>query len=306
MIPSRVAVVLSTYNGEKYLAEQLESIVGQDNVEVKLLIRDDGSRDSTVAIVRDFASRHANVRLTAGANKGVTESFLSALKEADSDCDFFAFADQDDVWDRRKLANAVERLTSVGDPSAPLLYCSQVELVDARLAHLRFGRMLREISFRNALFQNIVAGCTIVMNHRARDLIVRPSITRDILIHDWWCYLAISALGRILYDDRPTIKYRQHGNNVVGSQTTLMGRIVGRYERTLHGLHGRFPSEQNELFLKLYGEELSEEQRRFAEWTLAAKRSLRKRLTLASSRQIRMQTAVEDLCVRLGILLNRF
>lgn len=306
MIASQIAVILSTYNGEKYLAEQLESIVDQDDVDVKLLIRDDGSRDSTVAMVRDFASRHPNVRWVAGANMGVTGSFFTALKEADSDCEFFAFADQDDVWDRRKLAHAVERLKSVADPSVPLLYCSQVELVDERLAHLRFGRMLREISFKNALFQNVVAGCTVVMNHRARDLILRPAITRDILLHDWWCYLAISALGWILYDDRPAIKYRQHGNNVVGSQTTLMGRIVGRYERTLHGLHGRFPSEQNELFLKLYGEELTEEQRRFAEMTLAAKRSLRKRLTLASSTEIRMQTAVEDVCARLGILLNRF
>ena len=306
MTTSRIAVVLSTYNGEKYLAEQLESILAQEEADVELLIRDDGSHDSTVQLVRDFTSRHPNVRCIVGANKGVTHSFLTALEKANSDCEFFAFADQDDVWNPRKLANAVETLRGAADPSLPLLYCSKLELVDETLGHLAFTPTWRNISFENALFQNVVCGCTIVMNGPARNLVLRSDVTRNILMHDWWCYLAVSAFGHIMYDHRSGIKYRQHGNNYVGSRTSLVARIRRRCKHTLNGLHGRFPSEQNNLFLKLYGKKLPDEKRRFAEMTLAAKYSLRKRITLASSDEIRMQTAVENFFTRVRILLNRF
>lgn len=306
MAVCRIAVILSTYNGEKYLAEQIESILAQDDADVSLLIRDDGSHDSTVALVRDFASRHPNIRCMTGPNKGITESFLMALNEADPRCQFFAFSDQDDVWDRRKLANAVETLRSTADPTLPLLYCSRLEVVDENLAHLAYTRPLRDIGFKNALFQNVVSGCTIVMNRAARDLVLRGGTAQSILMHDWWCYLAVSAFGKVLYDDRPGIKYRQHANNQLGSKTRLLERILWRCERTLNGLNGRFPSEQNDFFLRLYGKDLPDDKRCFAEMTLAAKRSLHKRITLASSREILMQSTKESFITRLGILLNKF
>jgi hypothetical protein len=151
-----------------------------------------------------------------------------------------------------------------------------------------------------------VTGCTIVMNRPARDLVMRGGVMRNILIHDWWCYLAVSAFGHVMYDERSAIKYRQHGNNQVSAQMSLPGRIRSRYKRTFKGLNGRFPSEQNDLFLKLYGPDLADDKRRFAEMTLAAKGSLRKRITLASSHEIRMQTGIENFLTRIGILLNRF
>jgi len=306
MTAGRIAVILSTYNGEKYLAEQIESILAQADADVRLLIRDDGSHDSTVELLQGFASRHSNVRCITGANKGITESFLMALTDADPDCQFFAFSDQDDVWDPRKLANAMETLRSAADPDLPLLYCSKLEVVDENLAHLAYTRPLRDIGFRNALFQNVVSGCTIVMNRPARDLVLRGGVTRNILMHDWWCYLAVSAFGKVVYDEWAGIKYRQHANNQLGSKTRLMDRIRWRCERTLNGLNGRFPSEQNDFFLKLYGKDLPDDKRMFAEMTLAAKRSLPKRITLASSPEILMQSAKESFITRLGILLNKF
>ena len=216
MNTNRIAVILSTYNGEKYLAEQLASILAQEEANVQLLIRDDGSRDSTVALVREFARRHPNVCCIAGTNEGVTRSFLLALEQADPDCQYFAFSGQDDVWTPRKLANAVETMRRAPDPSLPLLYCSKLEVVDERLRHLAFTRKWRDVGFKNALFQNIVTGCTMVMNRPARDLVMRGGVMRNILIHDWWCYLAVSAFGHVMYDERPAIKYRQHGNNQVG------------------------------------------------------------------------------------------
>jgi glycosyltransferase involved in cell wall biosynthesis len=307
MLRDRVTVILSTYNGEKYLAEQLDSILSQDDVDVTLLIRDDGSRDSTLSILRDFASRHENVQWIAGDNRGVAGSFLTALKQADSSSDYFGFSDQDDVWEPRKLANAVEALRAEGDSDLPLLYCSKLEIVDESLRHIGFTkRLFRDISFKNALFQNIVYGCTGVMNRSARDLVISTDSVRDILMHDWWCYLAVSAFGRVIFDDRSAIKYRQHGNNQVGACTSILGRIMMRYKRTFRGLNGRFPSEQNSLFLALYGQRLSGDKRRFMELTLGAKRSLRRRIELASSSEIVMQNRLDNVLTRVGILLNRF
>lgn len=307
MVKDRVAVILSTYNGEKYLVEQLESILAQEAVEVSLLVRDDGSRDSTMSIVRDFALRYGNVQWIAGVNRGVAGSFMTALEQADCPCDYFAFSDQDDVWEPRKLANAVEVLRVAGDTQLPLLYCSKLEVVDENLRHIAFTRKLfRDIGFKNALFQNIVTGCTVVMNRPARDLVIAAGAMRNILIHDWWCYLAVSAFGKVIFDDRSAIKYRQHGHNQVGARMSFLGRIRSRYDRTFKGLNGRFPSEQNRLFLELYGQSLSGDKRRFMELTLAAKRSLRRRITLASSSDILMQTRLENFLTRVGILLNRF
>jgi glycosyltransferase involved in cell wall biosynthesis len=307
MLENRVTVILSTYNGEKYLADQLDSILSQEGVEVTLLIRDDGSRDSTLTILRDFASRRENVQWIAGDNRGVAGSFLIALKQADSSSNFFAFSDQDDVWEPRKLANAVEALRAEGDTNLPLLYCSKLEIVDESLRHIGFTkRLFRDISFKNAVFQNIVYGCTGVMNRSARDLVVSTESVREILMHDWWCYLAVSAFGRVIFDDRSGIKYRQHGNNQIGARTSILGRIRMRCERTFRGLNGRFPSEQNSLFLAIYGQRLSGDKRRFMERTLGAKRSLRQRIELAASSEIVMQNRLDNFFTRVGILLNRF
>jgi glycosyltransferase involved in cell wall biosynthesis len=307
MIKDRVAVVLSSYNGERYLAEQLESIVSQEGVDVTLLVRDDGSRDSSTSIVEAFASRYDNVKLIRGDNRGVTGSFFAALAQAENTSDYFAFSDQDDVWEQGKLAKGVAALRAERDTSVPSLYFSKLEVVDEQLRHIAYTRRIfRDISFKNALFQNIVTGCTVVMNRPARDIVLSAGQADSILIHDWWCYLAISALGRVIFDDKSAIKYRQHGRNQVGARMSFFGRVRSRYERTFRGLNGRFPSEQNKLFLDLYGQRLSDEQRRFMEFTLAAKRRLRHRITLAWSSEILMQTRLENALTRVGILLNRF
>lgn len=306
MLLSQIAVILSTYNGHQYLTEQVDSILAQEDVDVRLFIRDDGSRDSTVEWARTLAARDPRVHFVAGANMGVAGSFFAALEEAGSECEFFAFADQDDVWYPRKLANAVEMLRRAEDPESPLLYCSKLELVDEKLNHLAYTKTWRNIGFKNAWFQNIVCGCTVVMNRSARELVLRSAETRDILMHDWWCYLAVSAFGRVLYDNRPSIMYRQHGNNHIGAEASLGGRVKRRFRRTLNGVYGRFPSVQNKFFMKVYGSDLTEEKRRFAEMALGAKRSFFKRIALASSREIATQTHVEDFFTRLGILLNKF
>ena len=306
MAVDRVAVVLSTYNGEKYVDEQINSILAQQDVDLTLLVRDDGSRDATVALVREFEAHYSNVQCVVGTNQGVTRSFLSALESADPSCEFFAFSDQDDVWSPNKLARALEAIRAEADPRMPLLYCSKLELVGETLDHIAFTRSWRHIGFQNALFQNIVTGCTVVMNKPARELVLQGNRREGILIHDWWCYLVISAFGKVVYDDCPNIKYRQHGGNQVGMQSSLAGRVKSRLKRTLNGLNGRFPSEQNRFFLLVHGARLSPGQRILLETALAAKNSLFKRIALALSRRIQAQTETESIFIRLGILLNKF
>ena len=213
------AVLMSTYNGERFLAEQIQSVLDQEGIAVELYIRDDGSRDGTIEIVRRFAARHPNVHLTAGKNVGVGLSFLDLLYSTPGDYDYYAFCDQDDIWLPRKLAAAVRVLTETGNG----LYGSNQTLVDAGGKPLgpRYSESV-DISLARALQKNKVAGCTMVFTNRFRNLMVeearRPDETfMKSRLHDVWFAMAGALLNTFVYDERSFILYRQHENNVVGA-----------------------------------------------------------------------------------------
>src|SRR3954470_1218878 len=209
-----VVVLLSTYDGERWLRQQLDSILAQEHRPRRLLIRDDGSRDGTLAIARAYEREHpALITVSAGANLGPTASFLGLLRDAPP-ADAYAFADQDDVWHRDKLRRAVERLRPAGD--APMLCCGRLHLIGADGGHLGWWPAPRRIGFGNALVQNVVTGCTAVLNAAAARLVARGAPDGRLVIHDWWMYLVVSAFGEVDYDPRPAIDYRVHAGNAIG------------------------------------------------------------------------------------------
>jgi glycosyltransferase involved in cell wall biosynthesis len=301
----RVCVLLSTYNGERYLAEQLDSLFAQRGVVVDLLVRDDGSRDGTLEILRGYAARHPGMRIHEGRNLGVVGSYLELLRlAAEYDTPLFAFCDQDDVWLPGKLAAAAERLTQ--DAGTPRMFCSAVRYVDAGLHELGVSRTRQRPGFRNAIVENIAVGCTTVFNRAALDL-VNSAPPRHALMHDWWLYLVVSAFGQVVFDPLPNILYRQHGANVVGGTTSTMRMMMTRLKRLKLRREGTFRcSSQAEEFLRCFGGRVDAAQRRTIEDMLAARDSVTRRIRFAFSGQVHRANWLDDLLLRVLVIAGLY
>ncbi len=228
----RIIILLSTFNGERFLCEQLESFLAQDYPHWAIHWRDDGSSDATVAMMRGFAARIGPRRCvescSSGPHLGAAMSFLTLLAENEG-AQAVAFADQDDVWLPTKLRRAAAHIAAAGGPA---LYCARQILVDEALrgddllvAHVAVP------GFPASLTQNIANGNTLVMNGAAARLVAamgRPTGT----VHDWWSYIVVSACGgRVLFDLEPCILYRLHKNNLIGAARPLVGRALAALSR---------------------------------------------------------------------------
>lgn len=217
----RVAVLMSTYNGEPYVVEQLRSILEQLPVHGRVFIRDDGSSDGTVPAIRALGD--PRISLTAGHNCGFGRSFLMLLASVPPDVDMAMFSDQDDVWLPGKIDRAWQHLQAMADE--PALYGSTQMLVDELLRPLQAtASWPRGPSFQGALTENIITGCTAALNRAAVQLLQRAGAPAGVRFHDWWLYLVVSAYGRVIFDEEPTILYRQHGGNQIGHGAGWWGR----------------------------------------------------------------------------------
>lgn len=251
-----VNILLSTYNGERYLPELLDSITNQTYPFLKITIRDDGSSDNTISIVEKFARARSGVTLIRGTNIGITRSFFTLLRVADT-CGYYAFCDQDDVWLPDKVERAVNAINSY-PVDKPVMYCSAYGLVDEELRPI--GKSCRkEIKpgFGNALVENNATGCTIVLNNAARDILIKK-LPKNALMHDWWTYMVISAVGIVTYDPVPSILYRQHASNVLGVMTSPLGRWKRRMRQYKERDGARLIRQQVCEFYELYKDEMDE------------------------------------------------
>lgn len=215
-IEDTVLVLLSSYNGERYIARQLDSIL-QQTVPVFILIRDDGSSDGTVAVVGKYLAQYDNIKLVQGKNVGFAKSFSELVaNELADQYEYLAFADQDDVWMPDKLECAVSMLKPDYDPEIPAMYCSNLLKVDDHLHELgNVYYRVPKITKYTSLMDNIATGCTIVFNHAAMEL-YRYSVSSAVKYHDWQMYLICVYLGKVVFDLEPHINYRIHVNNTVG------------------------------------------------------------------------------------------
>jgi glycosyltransferase involved in cell wall biosynthesis len=223
-LAQRVHVLLASYQGSRYIEEQLASLAHQSHPDWTLTVSDDGSQDGTVAISERFALQHPgrSIRILQGPGRHSTHNFLPMLRavEPDTEQDLFAFCDQDDVWMPDKLARAVASLQSMRpDGTQPALYAARTVLVDERLQPTGVSRLpVRPLGFGNALLQNVASGNTMVFNLALLRLLrlVRPE---HAVLHDWTAYQTVTGCGGLLhFDAQPCLLYRQHANNLIGSQ----------------------------------------------------------------------------------------
>ena len=257
-------ILLSTYNGQKYISDQLDSILSQNYKNIILLIRDDGSTDSTTQIIEKYMTQHQNIQLIRGKNVGVINSFFELIKSADLNHEYYALADQDDWWLPHKLTQAVMNIQPYS--KEPALYCGSKIFVDENLKLLKtdIKSPVYKVSFGNALVQNICTGCTCVFNRKLLEL-VQQTIPQHAIMHDWWLYLTATCFGKVYYDSQAYIYYRQHHLNVSAAiyskKQLLFYRIKqlfqnrGQIYRQAHEFNEKFnlPSENQKLlqeFLK--------------------------------------------------------
>lgn len=224
----RVAILLCTYHGQHYLAEQLDSFAAQSYKDWAVWASDDGSEDNTRSILEGYKSRWGEGRLTvhSGPVVGFAANFLSLTCNASINAEFYAYSDQDDIWEVDKLARAVKWLEGV-PADTPALYCSRTLLVDADNNEIGMSPLFTKApSFANALMQNIGGGNTMVFNKATCELLREAGENKSVVTHDWWTYMVVAGCGgRVFYDSKPTLRYRQHGGNLVGTNASWTARL---------------------------------------------------------------------------------
>ena len=299
--PPTVAVLLSTYNGEAYLEAQLDSLRAQRDVKVELYVRDDGSLDATCAILNRYVGIWPTLGdVRPGVNLGSAASFLHLLQTVPGTANYYAFCDQDDIWLPDKLARAVVTLKG---GRGPALYCSNLTCVAEDLRVLGVPPAHSNPIFQDLLFENVVTGCTIVLDPAARALINSCTPASGVVIHDWWCALVIAALGTIHYDPFPSLLYRQHGSNVVGLHPNQMiqgakqARRLLRERRTFLPVH----AQASEL-LRLYGDRMPETSRIYLDQLVASKNSRRARINYAVTGPVKRRKLLDATILRSLIL----
>jgi glycosyltransferase involved in cell wall biosynthesis len=296
-----VEVLLSTFNGERYVAELLDSVLRQDYPALRVTVRDDGSSDGTLGVLRGCVD--PRLRVMDGVHAGIPSAYFTLLDHAAEEAQFCALADQDDVWKSHKISRAVAALSALPS-SEPALYCARVVVVDDELVPLRLHRLPRRgPSFANALVENIATGCTIVLNRAAVDTVQRRW-PREVPVHDWWLYTVISGIGTVVYDPEPVVAYRQHGSNAIGLARTSIGRASRRVQRHLLG-DARQPTIQARELRRIFGSALKTSARQQLDAFLDAQSSGWKRVRYAIAGDAHRQSIFDDALYRLLFAAGR-
>jgi len=305
---NRIQVLLSSYNGERYITEQLNSLSSQTQTNWTIRLRDDGSSDRTWPIIEVWQAKFADRMFSEKAsNIGVIPSFFELIRQADEESDYFCFCDQDDVWLPGKMERAIDRLAKVEKGVPAMVFTStQLADIDLNLLGIWPEKPLKDPSFYNALYQNIAVGATVTFNRAALQLIrSHMPDTNHVLMHDWWFYLCISAFGEVLYDPEPSILYRQHGSNAVGGETSKLGKLKKKWAsfRKHRGSH-KLVAQARE-FHRLYAAELRDADKlQQLQWFIESRPTFARRLGYLKRSKLYRQSALENFLFRFLILIN--
>lgn len=226
----KIGVLLSAYNGEKYIAQQIESIMKQTVAKhITLLVRNDGSTDNTADILSRLQKTYSNIKVINGSNIGLITSFFELLRIGlkKYDFDYYSFSDQDDYWLPDKLETAINFLAKE-DNKQPLLYGCRSKLVDELLNPTGYltQQQNRPINFYNTAIQNILPGHNQVLNKKLAEIILQHNVQSDkIYSQDLWITNVAAVTGKIIFDNKPHTLYRMHGRNQLGYGKSKLGRI---------------------------------------------------------------------------------
>ena len=299
-----ICILLSTYNGEAHLEAQLQSLIEQQGVEYFILVRDDGSTDSTHEIL-DRWQAQGKLTWYAGENIKPCASFMHLLRHAPN-ADHYAFCDQDDVWMNDKLAAAMPHLETSGcAPTRPALYFSSQLLIDADGQPLGSRLLHHTPTLRRALTDYYATGCTMIFNHALRQAVLCHSL-QHVDMHDEWIYkVCMTVGGRAYADPSPHILYRQHNNNYIGmgkkGRYGILGIIIWQIKH-----HNDTRLTEAQELLAAYGDQLPPNELAFLTRLTRYRTHLGAKLRLALSPHRIYETLRAELLYRTAILFNAF
>ena len=223
-----IAILMSIHNGARFISEQIGSIAAQTHSNWSLHISDDNSSDGSNIIIKEFTTQNQKeIAINKVQNNDFCKSFLQLACDKEIKSDYYAYADQDDIWEEDKLKVALEFLQTIPEDT-PALYCSRTTIVDKDNQTLSLSPLFKRMpSFANALVQNIGGGNTMVFNLAAKRLLEKAGSDIEIPSHDWWTYmLVLGCGGKVFYDTNPYIRYRQHDANLVGANNSIDRKSV--------------------------------------------------------------------------------
>lgn len=309
MKQEKVCILMSSYNGEKYIEEQLNSIFSQKSVDVFVMIRDDGSSDSTVEIIKNRQEYGKKILLVEGENVGSNLSFYTIMRFANTyseKFEYYAFADQDDVWLEDKLSVAVRKLASFQN-DLPNLYYSNLKVVDEQLNYLyeRFSKGYVTNTKKQIMAEICTLGCTCVFNEMALKEMCRLE-NSDLEYHDNWILWICTFIGKSYYDEESYILYRQHGNNTSGTVNKGTNYIIAQAKR-LFKISEMKPCYEikAKLMIKYYGDVLSDEDKKTLFMLANYRQSFIIKLKLLFTNKIGSGHVIRELGRKVRILINK-
>lgn len=296
-----VEVVMSTYNGAKYIDQQIESILKQNGCNVTLLVRDDGSIDNTREILKRYSEK-GQLTWYQGENLKPSRSFFDLLAKS-GDADFYAFADQDDYWMTDKLESACNK---IGFQNKPALYFSQTQLVDKYLSKIETPHIHPLLTQGESLIYACATGCTMVFNKALRDLLITHLPKATPMLHDFWTYISAQAIGaKIIFDKEPHILYRQHGDNVVGLGENALEEWKHRIKRILI-MHEQERSNNARILIDTLYEKMTPDSLKRTRLFIDAKSSFRKRIILLFDNSFKSGNLKNWILFKIAVLCNTY
>lgn len=293
---TKVFVLLATYNGSKYIDEQINSLLGQSRIPDKLIISDDHSNDGTWKMLEKWYREYPDLIEVYQNSSGIKGhvgnfSFLCEIAKK-TDGSYFLFCDQDDIWLENKIEQQLSACISEEnnhEKSTPVLVHSDLKVVDSELNDIApsffsyQGLPSAKLhDFPKFLIQNNVTGCTVLINRQLLEL--ASPLPRQVIVHDWWFALVAKGYGRLVFLDKPLIAYRQHSNNAIGAKSEKAGLSFAMLKK-LWGLklHIANSVEQAEQLLQISENRLFENEKLVIQFASLSKQSLATRWRLSRS-----------------------
>ncbi len=297
-----VIVLMSTYNGEEYIREQLDSILNQKGVKIKVLVRDDGSTDSTKEILNEY-KEVGKIKWYTGKNLKPAKSFLDLMKKAEKG-DYYAFADQDDYWEPEKIKTAVKKLEQNASANTPQVYFSNKKIANENLDIMRDESGKKYIlSFDSCMVRNIATGCTMVFNRRMLEIV--NSYSPDyVSMHDaWMLRICLAVGGNAILDEQAHMLYRQHENQSIGAEGGVMKTIRRRVKSFFNCEHSREKTAQE--LLRGYEKQIKPENLITIKELANYRRSFSARRKIIFSKKYKTESSEKNFVFKMAILMGK-
>lgn len=294
---------MSTYNGEKYVVQQLDSIFQSKKTEIGLYVRDDGSKDRTVEILKEYGIEHnVQIEINLGQNVGSAKSFLAALRDCPK-ANYYAFCDQDDVWIDGKLSAAVEQ---IGKTDQPVLWCSDYQVTDSELNVMIPSALKQPVQdSMRAVFYNNVPGCTMVFNWALMQELRKVNIS-NIRMHDIMAINVALITGKVIFDKTPYVLYRQHGDNVLGygHKKIQIGKWIKEKLELIRNKEDYSTAEYAKAVLNVFENQMNESEKKEYELISKMNSGLISRLKVLTRPYTKEKFGRTSISIRFKILLN--